>query len=129
MSHWTEIKTQIKNLNAARAACREIGVELICAAPGQKVQARGYAGNTIAADAVIKLKGPYDVALTREANGSYAMKCDWYHGHIAAELGQNAQKFTQLYGVHAATMAAPRGAMVRRTIGANGSILLTMTTP
>jgi hypothetical protein len=39
MSHFTEIKTQIKDIEALRAACQELGFALI-----QNAEARGYRG-------------------------------------------------------------------------------------
>lgn len=129
MSHWTEIKVKVQSLDAARAACRELGVDLVCAGPGQKVQARGYNGVTREAEAMIRLAGPYDVALTRQADGSYTMACDYWKGHVAKQLGKNCQKFTQLYGVHQAMRSAPRGAIINRVQGANGAILVRMSVP
>ncbi len=130
MSHFTEIKTQIKDLARCREACRELGVTLEIAPQGQKVQARGYYNATMPCDAVIRLKGPYDAALTRQKDGSYALTADFYAGHVARQLGANCQKLTQLYGVAVATNAARlKGYGVRRTIGANGSINLIMSVP
>lgn len=130
MSHFTEIKTQIKDLARCRDACRELGVTLEIATNGQKVQARGYYNSSTPCDAVVRLKGPYDVALNRQADGSYTVKADFYAGHVAKELGQNCGKLVQLYGVHVATAAARlKGYGVRRMIGTNGSINLVMSVP
>lgn len=129
MSHWTNINVQIRSLESARAACRELGVDLIVAQPGQQVQARGYNGLTRSAEAMIKLAGPYDVALNRQADGTYTMACDFWGGHVAKQLGKNCQKFTQLYGVHQAIRSAPRGAIARRVMGAKGAINVILTMP
>jgi len=130
VSHWTNIDVKIQTLAAAEAACRELGFKFERAPIGQKLDARGYNGLTRKADAVIRLPGPYDVALTREANGSYSLACDFWNGHVERSLGKNCQKFTQLYGVHVATAAArAKGYQVRRMQGANGSINLVMSVP
>jgi hypothetical protein len=60
MSHITTIKTQIKDINALRAACTELGLPLL-----ENASARGYAESTRHGDYVIKLGGPYDIAVDR----------------------------------------------------------------
>ena len=55
MSHFTEIKTQIRDIAALRDACTELGLPL-----NEKAAARGHAGQTRPGDYVIRLKGPYD---------------------------------------------------------------------
>ena len=56
MSHFTTIKTQIRDTEALRAACSELGLELI-----QNAEARGYYTQTTKGEYVIRLKGPYDM--------------------------------------------------------------------
>ena len=51
MSHFTTIKTQIKDIPAVKAACDELGLELL-----QDTQARGYYTNKQHGDYVIQLK-------------------------------------------------------------------------
>ena len=120
MSHFTEIKTQIKDIVALRAACTELGLKVL-----QKAQARGYYSNTMKGDFVIKLKGPYDIALNQTPDGSYGLTCDWWQGHVEREVGQKFGRLLQLYGVHKATMEArKRGHMVRRQPQGNGAIKL-----
>ena len=60
MSHFTTIQTQLRDLDALRQALGELGVTL-----HEKAHARGYAGNTLKGDYVIRLKGPYDIALNQ----------------------------------------------------------------
>ena len=55
MSHFTEIKTQIKDIEALRQTCQELGLSLI-----PNTEARGYYENKTKGDYVIQLKGPYD---------------------------------------------------------------------
>jgi hypothetical protein len=61
MSHFTTIKTQIKDIAALEAACRELNLPLL-----HNAEARGYAGQTRRGDFIIKLNGPYDVAVNRQ---------------------------------------------------------------
>ena len=59
MSHFTEIKTQIKDIEDLRLACQELGLTLL-----HDTEARGYYENKTKGDYVVQLKGPYDIALT-----------------------------------------------------------------
>jgi len=130
MSHWTDLKTQINDLRALGDACRELGKRLEIAAPGQQIKARGYYGNTRSCDAVIHLDGPYDVALTRGADGKYSLTADYYSGHVARQLGEKCSKLTQLYGLHKTTaLYRAKGIQTRRVMGQNGSINLIAMVP
>ena len=62
MSHFTTIKTQIRDTEALRAACTELGLELI-----PNAEARGYYTQKIKGEYVIRLQGPYDIALNRQS--------------------------------------------------------------
>lgn len=120
MSHFTTIKTQIKDIEALRAACQELGLPLL-----QNTQARGYLGNKLKGEFVIKLKGPYDIAVNKEATGSYGFTADLWQGHVEKEVGQNYGKLLQLYGVHKAIKEAKRkGLLVTRSAKQDGSIKL-----
>jgi hypothetical protein len=122
MSHFTTIETQIRDPAALREACRELGVELL-----ENTKARGYNGNQHRGDLVIRLKGPYDVALTRQPDGRYGLTTDWWDGHVERELGPQYSTLFQLYGVHKAQAEARRrGLTTRRQNLENGSIKLTI---
>src|SRR5436189_5879873 len=103
MSHFTTIKTQIKDIDALRSAVQEMGLSLL-----QKTTARGYHENNIKGDYVIRLKGPYDVAVNKQKDGTFALTCDWWDGHVEKEVGTNYGKLLQLYGVHKAIREAKR---------------------
>ena len=120
MSHFTTIKTEIKDIDALRSAVGELGLAL-----ESRGEARGYAGNQLKGDHVIRLKGPYDVAVNRQPNGSHGLTCDWWDGHVVRELGEKFGKLLQMYGVHKATREARRkGHLVQRRAQPNGSIKL-----
>lgn len=122
MSHFTSIQTQIKDLDALHDACKELGVELV-----HGCVARGYAANTRTGDAVIKLKGPYDIALNRQEDGNYALTTDWWNGHVEKDVGANFTKLIQLYGVHKAMREAKKkGYLTNRKTLPNGAIKLTI---
>lgn len=122
MSHFTSIQTQIKDLDALADACKELGVELV-----HNGVARGYATNTRTGEAVIRLKGPYDIALNRQEEGNYGLTTDWWGGHVEKEVGANFTKLIQLYGVHKAMRGAKKkGYLMSRKTLPNGSIKLTI---
>lgn len=120
MSHFTKIETQIKDIEALRSACAELGLNVV-----QDAKARGYLQNEITGEFVIRLRGPYDIAVNRETTGSYALTCDWWDGHVQKEVGKDYGKLLQLYGVHKALREARRkGCLVQRKNQQDGSIKL-----
>ena len=122
MSHFTSIQTQIRDLAALADACKELGAELV-----EGGEARGYAGQTHKGEAVIKLKGPYDIALNRQPDGSYELATDWWGGHVEKEVGKGYARLIQLYGVHKAMREArKKGYLASRKTLPNGAIKLTI---
>ena len=123
MSHFTTIKTQIKDIEALRPAVTELGLTLEA-----DTTARGYGGKNIAGDYVIRLKGLYDIALNRQPNGSHELTCDWWDGYVAREVGEKFGTLLQLYGIHKAMREArSKGHVVQRRAQANGAIKLIIT--
>ena len=117
MSHFTEIKTQIKDIEALRSACQEMGLTLL-----QNAEARGYYQNTTKGDFVIQLKGPYDLALNKQPDGSFGITADLWAGHVEKEVGQGYGKLLQLYGVHKTMREArKKGHWVRRSQQQDGN--------
>ena len=122
MSHFTTIDVQVKDIVALHAACQELGLDVV-----KKAEARGYGGQRIAGDFIIRLNGPYDVALQLQPDGTYRLAADLWQGHVEHELGHGFGKLKQLYGVHKATIEArKRGLSVRRQTRADGIIRLAL---
>lgn len=122
MSHFTEIETQIRDAEALREACAELGLELL-----ENADARGFSGMVRRGEYVVRLKGPYDIALNRQSDGSYSLEADHWNGHVERETGPNYGRLLQLYGVHKATREARRkGYTVRRSAAKNGGIKLSI---
>ena len=124
MSHFTTIQTQIRDLEALRDASVELGLKLLANTP-----CRGYAGMTRTAPHVIKLKGPYDIAVepSKENDGSYGLTTDWWDGHVAKEVGIGYGRLLQSYGIHKTIREArSRGLRSTRRVEADGSVLLTL---
>ncbi len=99
MSHFTTIKTQIKDIEALRSAVNELGLKLI-----PNTTARGYISNKTKGDYVIRLKGPYDIAVNQQPDGTFGLTTDWWDGHVEKEVGGNFGRLLQLYGVHKASV-------------------------
>jgi hypothetical protein len=123
MSHFTEIKTQIKDIDALRLACAELGLTLL-----PNTTARGYYyENKTKGDFVIRLNGPYDIALNQQPDGTFGVTADLWQGHVEKEVGKGYGKLLQLYGVHKATLEArKKGLSVLRRQQQNGSIKLVL---
>ena len=122
MSQFTTVKTQIKDVAALRAAVVELGLTLI-----PNAQARGYVTNTTKGEYVIRLKGPYDIAVNQEKDGTLGLTTDWWDDHVEKEVGPNFGRLLQLYGVHKASQAAKKkGLSVLRKQQPNGNIKLVL---
>ena len=120
MSHFTTIKTQIKDIEALKIACQELSLSVL-----QNAKARGYASNETQGDYVIKLKGPYDIAVNKQKDGTFGLTADFWDGHVEKEVGKNYGKLMQLYAVHKATREArKKGHLTRRLPQKDGSIKL-----
>lgn len=124
MSHFTTIQTQIRDLDALADASHEMGLQFLANA-----QCRGYAGITRQAPHVIRLRGPYDIAVepAKENDGTYGLTTDWWDGHVENEVGKNYGRLLQNYGICKTTREARlRGLRVNRRQENDGSILLTL---
>jgi hypothetical protein len=122
MSHFTTIETTIKDITALRNACKEMALSL-----EENAKARGYGNQQLESDYVIRLHGPYDVALVKTENGDYDILADLWHGHVEKEVGKDFGKLKQIYGVHKTIVEArQRGLSVDRSLRQDGSIRLTL---
>ena len=120
MSHFATIETQIRDIAALKTACAELGLDI-----NENAVARGYAGNTRSGEYVIRLKGPYDIAVNKTPDGTYGLTTDWWAGHVEKEVGKNYGRLLQLYGVHKAQIEArKKGYTTRRQTLGDGSIKL-----
>ena len=120
MSHFTTIQTQVRDLDALSRALSELGLAL-----HEKIKARGYGNNSLKGDYVIRLKGPYDIAVNQQRDGTFGLTTDWWDGHVEKEVGPNFGRLLQLYAVHKATAEArKRGHSVQRKNALHGAIKL-----
>ena len=52
------------------------------------------------------MKGPDDIALNEQADGSFGLTAGLWQGHVKLEVGPRYGKLLHLYGVHKATLEA-----------------------
>ena len=122
MSHFTTIQTQIKDIEALRLACLELKLPLL-----QNEYARGYNGAVRRGEFVIKLAGPYDIAVNQQQDGTFGLTTDFWDGSVEKEVGKNYAKLLQFYGVHKASIEArKKGMSVVRRQQQDGSIKLVL---
>jgi hypothetical protein len=123
MSHFVAIKTSVKDITALRKACDELGLELL-----EQATARGFASNKLKADYVIRLKGPYDIAVNLDKEtGSFGFTTDWWGSHVEKEVGKDYSRLLQLYAVHKTQIEArKKGLSCRRQHLADGSIKMSI---
>lgn len=123
MSHFTSIKTAIKDIESLKTAVESLGLTLV-----ENQTARGYSGQKLKADYVIKLKGPYDIALKKQRNDTYEIVTDWWGGHVEKEVGKNAGQLLQNYGIVCAMkIAKERGLEVEHEKMKDGTIRIVAT--
>ena len=124
MSHFTTIKTEVRDLEALRDACTELDLVLESGS-----MCRGYAGISRTAHQVVRLKGPYDIAVdaSAENDGSYALTTDWWGGHVEREVGAGYGRLLQGYAVQKTIREArSRGLRFNRRVEEDGCVLLTL---
>jgi hypothetical protein len=120
MSHFVSVETQVRDAAALKSACAEMGLQV-----SENAVARGYGSNSVKGDLVIRLKGPYDIALNRQPDGNYGLTTDWWGGHVETEVGKDYGRLLQLYAVHKAQIEAKKkGLTCRRQALGDGSVKL-----
>ncbi len=120
MSHFATVETQIRDISALRGACTEMGLLL-----ASDTEARGYGTARTKGEYVIRLKGPYDIALNKQPEGSYGLTTDWWGGHVEKEVGAGYGRLLQLYAVHKTQIEArKKGRTCLRSQLADGSVKL-----
>ncbi|MGQ9872994.1 DUF1257 domain-containing protein [Leptodesmis sp.] len=92
MSHFSQIKTQIRNLSSLQAALTDLGIDW---KPGPE-QVRGYRGQTRQADITIEQDNGYDIGFSW--NGSeYELVADLQFWNQPLTVDRFLSKVTQRY--------------------------------
>jgi hypothetical protein len=95
MSHITAVKTQIKDLDALRAAVERLGCTLT-----EGGEIIGYFRNMGKADYLIRIPGTrYNVGVVRQPDGTYALHADFWDGSVEGAFGPQFGRLLQEYAV------------------------------
>ncbi len=105
-------------------AARELGCLL---QPGA-ARGRVYGGGTMAADYIIRVPAAsYDVLVTRKPDGTLGLSTDFWHGSVAAVLGEGLERLVQEHQcARTIAEAEAQGYTVTREVDQAGEILLTI---
>jgi hypothetical protein len=122
MSHLTDIDIEIRDIEALKEACTEMGLQVEKAG-----MARGYGEALHRAEYIIKLKGPYDIAVEKQKDGRWTLSADLWQGHVEREVGPKFGRLRQFYGVHRTLHEAKRlGLKARRSVLQDGTVRLAL---
>ncbi len=123
MSHFSQLKTQIRDLSALKSALSDIGVPW--QAGGQTL--RGYQGSTINAEVVIPQDNGYDIGF-RWNGSSYELVADMQFWQMPWSVESFLQKVTQKYALKAVLAASQdQGfSVAEQTQQADGSVRLVL---
>jgi len=96
MSHWTEQKCIIDDLDVVAAAAKELGASVVMGGI-----ARGWGSDTKKCDMVITpAEGRYDVAVTKNKDGVYEIEGDLYDNSIAKAFGDERNPYAKLLDLY-----------------------------
>ena len=95
MSHFTQIKTQIRNLASLEAALTELGIDW---KPGPRV-VRGYRGQTRNAEITIEQNNGYDIGFSWNGK-EYELVADLQYWQQNWSVDGFLRRVTQRYAYH-----------------------------
>ncbi|MBO9999764.1 MAG: DUF1257 domain-containing protein [Cyanobacteria bacterium SID2] len=123
MSHFSHIKTQIRNLNALQTALGELGIDW---KPGPQ-EVRGYRGQTHTADVVIEQDNGYDIGFSWNGQ-AYDLVADLQYWQQNGSVDRFLNKVTQQYAFQTVMQeTAKQGFQVaERQTNEDGSIRLVL---
>lgn len=97
MSHFSQIKTQIRNLPALQAALSDLAVEW---KPGPQ-EVRGYRGQTHRAEVAIEQDNGYDIGFhLNPESGQYELVADLEYWQQPLSVDGFLNRVTQRYAYH-----------------------------
>lgn len=75
MSHFTEVKTQIKNLEFFKKALKELGFDFVCDLDSLTIE--NFFGDKTPVELLIKTGTKYDIGLRLKEDNTYELVADW----------------------------------------------------
>jgi hypothetical protein len=103
MSHFSQIKTQIRDLTALQAALSDLGMEW----KSGPQPVKGYRGQTQTADVVIEQENGYDIGFSRKDQG-YELVADLQYWQQPLSVQGFLNRLTQRYAYHAVLQETAR---------------------
>lgn len=102
MSHFTSVKTKIKNEVCLLRALKDLGYEVTVAEQGQTVQVRGYQGQKADALMSIRASKTYDIGVKQSADGTYEFVSDWWGVETTRGVTEDEfiKQLTRRYSYH-----------------------------
>ena len=125
MSHFSQIKTKLRNLSSLQLALSDAGIRWEA---GPK-DVRGYKGNTETAEVVIEQENGYDVGFKRnEQTGDYELIADLQYWEQPLSVQGFLNQVTQRYAYHTVlNESADKGFQVSEKVdNKDGSICLVL---
>ncbi len=95
MSHFSNIKTKIRNLDSLKAALDDVGVDW---KSGPR-EVRGYQGNTLQADLVVEQNNNYDIGFSWNGK-EYELVADLQYWQQPLTVEGFLRQVTQRYAYH-----------------------------
>jgi hypothetical protein len=95
MSHFSNIKTKIRNLDSLKAALNDVGIDWK-SGPGE---VRGYQGNTLQAEIVVEQNNNYDIGFSWNGN-EYELVADLQYWQQPLTVDGFLRQVTQRYAYH-----------------------------
>ena len=95
MSHFSQVKTQIRNLTCLKAALTDLGIDW----KSGSNQVRGYQGQTHAAEVSIEQDNGYDIGFTWNGQ-EYELVSDLQFWQQAVPVDRFLNQITQRYAYH-----------------------------
>jgi hypothetical protein len=102
VSHFTSVKTKIRDLICLTRALKDLGYEYTEAEAEQLVKVRGYQGQTTDAVLSIHASKTYDVGVKITTDGTYEFVADWWGVETTRGVTEEEfiKKLTQRYSYH-----------------------------
>jgi hypothetical protein len=125
MSHFSQIKTKLRNLTALQAALTDLGTDW---KPGPQL-IKGYQGKTETAEVVIEQPNGYDIGFKLNlATGDYELVADLQYWQQPLSVNGFLNQITQQYAYHTvlAETAGQGFQVTEQQTQADGSIRLVL---
>ncbi|MDB5097235.1 MAG: hypothetical protein JWM80_1656 [Cyanobacteria bacterium RYN_339] len=125
MSHFTRVKTQITDREMLVKALADLKYSV-----SENATVRGYQGDKLQAEVVVRPGGGYDIGFERGKDGSYQVVADWWGVENEAKLSTKAfvEPVTQRYAYHkvVAEVAKQGFQVVQEQSGADQTLKVTV---